>query len=230
MKRIILAGMVAFTGNLSFAQVKGAKETRVEQTKDFKQGLENRIKEVREKVLAGAKTADVGKWNEAQTQKFAESIGKTFGKSPVDVKKAIKGKNGDAVADQLITVAAAKRYAATKGNESIKKAADVTADLLLNLDLIEVSKPHTKAVAQKNATKINDALLKIGEVSTRILTEFSADQREAWIPVLSRFNELMAKPGSSNTAADNLIQAIMDVKGVSEEQAFEYIEAILRDC
>lgn len=230
MKRIILAGMVAFTGNFSFAANKAGVETRAAETKSFKEGLESRIKKVREDVLASTKSIEVSKWTEAQTKKFAEIVGQTFGKSPLDVKKAIQGKNGDAVADQLITVTAAKRYAAAKGNESVKKAAEVTAELLLNLNLIDVSKPHTKNIVQKNANRINDALLKIGEVSTRILTEFSAEQRDAWIEVLSKFNELMAKPGSKNTAADNLIQAIMEVKGVTEEQALEYIDSILRDC
>lgn len=153
-----------------------------------------------------------------------------------EIRMSLSGEQSVMAMDALVTTIAAKKLSqeiskvdAQEGT-SLAQSADANAKLIASLYLLapaKTPKKHTE-LTDAQATLVREAILKSGEISPRMLTEFARLERDSYTKVLEKFDQLNQEV-STRTIEDNFILAIKEVQRVDTTKALEIVKK-LKEC
>lgn len=221
MKKLIVTGMVLLSTSFASAGGGVAKGPR-ELITDYKTKLNNTY-------FGEGKTAA------SLQESTLDTVKKTlvYHLGMPDLQRALNGSSGTRHLENVIVIFAAKKLAteepSLKGTEegaSIERAANATGKIISNSAYIGEKKSTTLKASE--VTLVRGALERLEQLPTDILIKFSKAERDSYSAVVEKYDELNTS-GSKNSAEDNFVQAIMDVKGVSKEKALEIVKK-LKEC
>lgn len=192
--------------------------------------LVEHTKQIREYMYGKGKSARTTNQETAKS-KIIEHL-ELPGARSKELLMSLNGENSAGRMDALVTIIAAKKLGAelskkdAQEGSSLEKAADATAKLISTHYLLG-EKP-SRDLSGEQTVLVRDAILKAGDLPSRILTEFSRAERDAYTLILEKFDTLNQEV-SARSIEDNFIQAIMDVKKVDKAKALEVAKK-LKEC
>ncbi|WII70572.1 hypothetical protein QJS83_08890 [Bdellovibrio sp. 22V] len=223
MKKIFVVGMVVLSA--SFASAAGVAKSPRELLVDY-------TKQAKEHVYGTAGSAKG--LNGSALNSTKETLLKHLEMPAMTgkLRPALSGKSGAERMDSLVTIIAAKKMSVEIGKkdaaegQSIESAANASVKLIANADTVGAK--ASKDLSKEEASLVGEALTKAEALPTRILTEFSKAERDSYTQVIEKYDQLN-QSGSSKSAEDNFVQAIMEVKKVDRTKALE-IARKLKEC
>lgn len=218
MKKALMIGMVALTATMSFSSAYAAGARTV------KEQLVEYIEKARNGVYGGVKTA--AQLKAAQLEPVIENLLNQL-EIPgiaVQIRPTLSGKEGLARIDSLVVIIAAKKLSVEleKANnpeaKSIAAAAESGAKVLANAALVGTTKDAP--------AEVTAALKKMEDLTERMVTSFSKEERKSYSEIIEKYNELAA---TSKSPEEAFVQAIMKVKGIDRNAAMEIVKK-LKEC
>lgn len=230
MKKVIVTGVLILTGSFAIA-AGGAKVARP----SAEARLESYTDTVRITLLKGKSFESLDKGTQdaiIDRIVFELKMPQLSGK----VGEILKETRDPNLIDGVLSIAAAKQFAAAQKDsavrESIDAAANETAQLVVNSNLIELNKP-SRSLTESQVSTVFGAIKKTLSLRESILTKFSKAERDSYTAVIKRFNEKLNPSAggaiSRTSPAEHFIAAIMEVKNVSRDEALKIAEK-LKDC
>lgn len=234
MKKQLVMGMLTVVVTMSFAShglaaaPVMAKRTVIETLKDY-------TKETREALFGKGGTAKGldSKAFESAKSKLVEEV--QVGGKVNALRTSLTGEKAAARMDALTTVVAAKRMADNISKvdpvegKSISDSANAVAKFIANSNLtgtVGKQKMGTEILEAIEVKEVSEALLKVEELPTSIITDFKVAERDGYTKVLEK-HDLLVESGMASEAA--FVKSIMEVKGISKEKALELIKK-LKEC
>lgn len=224
MNKQLIAGIMILTTSLSMS-VQAAPTNKG--GKSFKEALAEHVKTLKEYYTKGTTGANLTAAQKAQTQDIL--LGKlSLSAGDRSTLKGLmnNGKDQAAVAASLGTILAVKEVTAGKTDPQAKaaiEASDAFLKLLSSRDLIGDKKTST-FLSKEELAAVSDSMLSLSTKPDTVLTTESGIK--SYSKILSKIQELSAK---SETYEEAAVKAVMEVQGVSKEEAIKLIKKF-KDC
>lgn len=220
MKSLSLGGLILLMSlSANAAPGKAPRELLVDYTKQVREFMYGKGK--------SAKTTN----QETAKNRIVEHL-ELPGARGKEILMSLSGEKADARMDALVTIIAAKKMSTEIAKKdaqeaaSLNEAANATAKLIANHYLLG-EKPSKELTADQ-LNLVREAILKAEVLPSRILTEFSRAERDAYTQILEKFDSLNQQV-SQRSAEENFILAIMEVKKVDRTKALEVAKK-LKEC
>lgn len=230
MKKQVIIGMMALAITATSATTFAA---RGGPAKSAREVLQDYAKTIKETVFKGKQVQSL---SAQEVQKAQDSLLNQLDLSPM-AKSGLKmsissGEKVAARTESLATIVAAKKMSveiakadAAEG-QSISAAADATALVLANSML--TGKRSSTTLDSTQAADTTAALQKMETLPEAILTGFSKAERDSYTAVIKKHDEIV-NSGKNLSSEDALVQAIMETKGKTKDEALAIVKK-LKDC
>ncbi len=223
-----ILGMIVIAATMSFSSAMAAGAAKANLVEYSKQ-----VKEAYSTGLTTGKGSPVQRKERMQDQMI--NTLKLDAQTAVNLKVAINNSSKSAERmDNLLTIIAANRMAKEVSKtdpvegKSLEDGAAAAAKLLSCSPLFGDGRP-AKTLNASEMKEVTESLAKLETLAGPILTQFSKAERESYTKILEQFDASIRQGGTSKTAEEVFVQAVMDAKNIDRTKALELIKK-LKEC
>lgn len=147
---------------------------------------------------------------------------------------SLSGEAGKNRMDALVTIVAVKKLKstleATDAAEaaSIDRAANAMAKMISDSYLVG-AKTEIATLKAEEVTVVRESLAKLEKLPADIIMQFSKAERDSFSTIMEKYNELKDSSNGTKSVEELFVDAIVEVKKETREQAMERVRK-LKDC